>query len=84
MHGLLKCRLINPFILQDSHFIHCIKPNNEKLPNKFDNHFVSTQLNTIGAVPIVNLIRHGYAAKISYSELLAKIKPHNGECDKNI
>lgn len=34
------------------------------------------QLNTIGAVPIVNLVRHGYAAKFPYNQIVANIEPH--------
>lgn len=66
------------FSSQNCHFIHCMKPNNESLPNKFDENFVSTQLNTIGAVPIANLVRRGYAAKLSYNELISQIVKYMG------
>lgn len=71
------------FCFQGSHFIHCIKPNSENVSSKFVDDFVSTQLNTIGAVPIANLIRNGYAAKFTHHELLEKILPHITNKAKN-
>ncbi|XP_031633965.1 myosin heavy chain 95F-like, partial [Contarinia nasturtii] len=50
--------LIDTLKTNDSHFIHCVKPNNDKLPNKFEDGMVSTQLNTVGVAPIVNLMRN--------------------------
>lgn len=45
---------------QNSFLIHCTKPNKESLHNKFDENYVSVQLNTIGAAPYVNLMRYGF------------------------
>lgn len=53
-----------------------MKANNDKLPNKFDDSLVSTQLNAIGVAPIVNLMHHGYASTLSYDEISSKLHPH--------
>lgn len=53
-----------------------MKPNCDKLPIEFDETLVSLQLNTIGAAPLVQLMHNGYSAKLSYSEISAKIIPY--------
>lgn len=51
-------------------------PNNEKQPCKFDDDLVSVQLDSIGVLPIFNLMHHGYGAKVSYEEIAMKMSPH--------
>ncbi|XP_007451345.1 PREDICTED: unconventional myosin-XVI-like [Lipotes vexillifer] len=57
------------------HFIHCIKPNNSRLPDTFDNFYVSAQLQYIGVLEMVKIIRHGYPVRLSFSEFLSRYKP---------
>ncbi|XP_057563423.1 unconventional myosin-XVI [Hippopotamus amphibius kiboko] len=57
------------------HFIHCIKPNNSKLPDTFDNFYVSAQLQYIGVLEMVKIIRHGYPVRLSFSDFLSRYKP---------
>ncbi|XP_004704462.1 unconventional myosin-XVI [Echinops telfairi] len=57
------------------HFIHCIKPNNSKLPDTFDNFYVSAQLQYIGVLEMVKIIRHGYPVRLSFPDFLARFKP---------
>ncbi|XP_074185618.1 unconventional myosin-XVI isoform X2 [Rhinolophus sinicus] len=57
------------------HFIHCIKPNNSKLPDTFDNFYVSAQLQYIGVLEMVKIIRYGYPARLSFSDFLLRYKP---------
>ncbi|XP_014637266.1 PREDICTED: unconventional myosin-XVI [Ceratotherium simum simum] len=57
------------------HFIHCIKPNNSKLPDTFDNFYVSAQLQYIGVLEMVKIIRYGYPVRLSFSDFLSRYKP---------
>ncbi|XP_064349051.1 unconventional myosin-XVI [Camelus dromedarius] len=57
------------------HFVHCIKPNNSKLPDVFDNFYVSAQLQYIGVLEMVKIIRHGYPVRLSFSDFLWRYKP---------
>lgn len=43
---------------------------------KFDDSVVLMQLNTVGVIPIVNLLRYGFAATLTYDQILAKFQPH--------
>uniref|UniRef100_A0A7N4NU45 Myosin XVI n=1 Tax=Sarcophilus harrisii TaxID=9305 RepID=A0A7N4NU45_SARHA len=56
------------------HFIHCIKPNNSKLPDTFDNFYVSAQLQYIGVLEMVKIIRYGYPVRLSFNEFLSRYK----------
>ncbi|EPY72955.1 hypothetical protein CB1_060782011 [Camelus ferus] len=55
------------------HFVHCIKPNNSKLPDVFDNFYVSAQLQYIGVLEMVKIIRHGYPVRLSFSDFLWRL-----------
>ncbi|XP_066236665.1 unconventional myosin-XVI isoform X1 [Saccopteryx leptura] len=57
------------------HFIHCIKPNNSKLPDTFDNFYVSAQLQYVGVLEMVKIIRYGYPVRLSFSDCLSRYKP---------
>ncbi|XP_044525273.1 unconventional myosin-XVI [Gracilinanus agilis] len=56
------------------HFIHCIKPNNSKLPDTFDNFYVSAQLQYIGVLEMVKIIRYGYPVRLSFNDFLSRYK----------
>lgn len=73
MHRIQSFYLILSF--QDSHFIHCVKPNENKRFNEFDEIFVSNQLNVMRVTPLLDLLRHGYAERIPYDPILSKILP---------
>ncbi|XP_023408960.2 unconventional myosin-XVI [Loxodonta africana] len=57
------------------HLVHCIKPNNSKLPDSFDNFYVSAQLQYIGVLEMVKVIRYGYPVRLSFTEFLSRFKP---------
>nr|XP_012607389.1 unconventional myosin-XVI isoform X2 [Microcebus murinus] len=57
------------------HFIHCIRPNNSKLPDTFDNFYVSAQLQYIGVLEMVKIFRYGYPIRLSFSDFLSRYKP---------
>uniref|UniRef100_A0A6I8NSX8 Myosin XVI n=1 Tax=Ornithorhynchus anatinus TaxID=9258 RepID=A0A6I8NSX8_ORNAN len=56
------------------HFIHCIKPNNSKLPDTFDNFYVSAQLQYIGVLEMVKIIRYGYPVRLFFTDFLSRYK----------
>ncbi|RMC06540.1 hypothetical protein DUI87_15977 [Hirundo rustica rustica] len=56
------------------HSVHCIKPNNSKLPDIFDNFYVSAQLQYIGVLDMVKIIRHGYPVRLSFTDFLSRYK----------
>ncbi|XP_416950.4 unconventional myosin-XVI isoform X1 [Gallus gallus] len=56
------------------HSIHCIKPNNSKLPDTFDNFYVSAQLQYIGVLDMVKIIRYGYPFRFSFTDFLSRYK----------
>ncbi|XP_039570301.1 unconventional myosin-XVI isoform X2 [Passer montanus] len=55
-------------------FVHCIKPNNSRLPDTFDNFYVSAQLQYIGVLDMVKIIRHGYPIRLSFTDFLSRYK----------
>lgn len=59
----------------NSHFIHCVKPNEERNWNTFDETFVSNQLNVMGAAPLLELLRQGFAERLPYDKILSKLLP---------
>ncbi|GCB70925.1 hypothetical protein scyTo_0010884 [Scyliorhinus torazame] len=62
--------------LQNStpHFVHCIKPNTSKQADMFDNFYVSAQLQYIGVLEMVKMIRHGYPVRLSFNDFLARYR----------
>ncbi|KAM4795077.1 unconventional myosin-XVI [Rhinophrynus dorsalis] len=56
------------------HFMHCIKPNNAKLSENFDNFYVSAQLQYIGVLEMVKIIRHGYPIRLAFPDFLSRYK----------
>ncbi|XP_078259021.1 unconventional myosin-XVI [Rhinoraja longicauda] len=62
--------------LKDStpHFVHCIKSNTSAQADMFDDFYVSAQLQYIGVLEIVKMIRHGYPVRLSFSNFLARYK----------
>ncbi|XP_060087750.1 unconventional myosin-XVI isoform X2 [Heteronotia binoei] len=62
--------------LQNStaHTVHCIKPNHSKLPDTFDHFYVSAQLQYIGVLEMVKIIRHGYPIRLFFTDFLLRYK----------
>ncbi|XP_071991657.1 unconventional myosin-XVI isoform X2 [Engystomops pustulosus] len=60
------------------HLMYCIKPNNSKLAETFDNFYVSAQLQYIGVLEMVKIIRHGYPIRLSFPDFLSRYKHLSG------
>lgn len=52
--------------------MHCIKPNSSKLAETFDNFYVSAQLQYIGVLEMVKIIRHGYPVRLAFPDFLSR------------
>ena len=75
------------------HFIRCIKPNPNKLPNTFQCDFVAAQLSYTGTLETVRVRREGYSYRPLFSEFvdvyspiaynyLDRVKPNANVCLK--
>lgn len=60
----------------DSHFIRCIKPNNGRKSNCFDDEIVKSQLKANCIVPYINLMKKGYPDRMSYTQLLPEFEEY--------
>jgi len=58
-----------------SHFVRCIKPNHEQLPNRFNSELVLQQLLNSGMVDAVRLLSAGYPTRVSFEQLERQFKP---------
>ncbi|XP_043927282.1 unconventional myosin-XVI [Protopterus annectens] len=54
------------------HFVYCIKPNGSKLSETFDTFYVSAQLQYIGVLEMVKIIRYGYPVRLPFTEFLSR------------
>lgn len=62
--------------LQDTYFIHCVKPNLERDCHMFDDNYVNKQLNSFGVVPLLNLYRNGFSDQLPYEMITSKFQEH--------
>ncbi|KAJ4933639.1 hypothetical protein JOQ06_030463, partial [Pogonophryne albipinna] len=53
------------------HFVECVRPNTSGQPERFDSSHVSTQLQYIGVLEMVRMIRYGYPVRLSFPGFLS-------------
>lgn len=58
----------------NQHYIRCIKPNEHKAANQFDENLVRTQARYLGLLENVKVRRAGYAFRMSYERFASKYK----------
>lgn len=58
----------------DPHFIRCVKPNPEKVPDKFAATLVMEQLTCSGVFEAVRIRQSGFAARIPFGDFLGRYK----------
>ncbi|XP_032878103.1 unconventional myosin-XVI [Amblyraja radiata] len=68
------CDIMGELKNSTPHLVYCIKPNTSAQADVFDDFYVSAQLQYIGVLEIVKLIRHGYPVRLSFSNFLARYK----------
>ncbi|XP_056289337.1 unconventional myosin-XVI [Pseudoliparis swirei] len=56
------------------HFVECVRPNASGQPDGFDSVKVSTQLQHIGVLEMVRMIRYGYPVRLSFPGFLSRYK----------
>ncbi|KAM7380385.1 hypothetical protein PAMP_003687 [Pampus punctatissimus] len=56
------------------HFVECVRPNASGQPDSFDSFHVSTQLQYIGVLEMVRMIRYGYPVRLSFQGFLSRYK----------
>uniref|UniRef100_A0A7N6C4I2 Myosin motor domain-containing protein n=1 Tax=Anabas testudineus TaxID=64144 RepID=A0A7N6C4I2_ANATE len=56
------------------HFVECVRPNVSGQPDSFDSFHVSTQLQYIGVLEMVRVIRYGYPVRLSFPGFLSRYK----------
>ncbi|XP_059198563.1 unconventional myosin-XVI [Centropristis striata] len=56
------------------HFVECVRPNTSGQPDTFDSFHVSTQLQYIGVLEMVRMIRYGYPVRLSFPGFLSRYK----------
>ncbi|XP_068185946.1 unconventional myosin-XVI [Antennarius striatus] len=56
------------------HFVECVRPNNSGQPDTFDSFHVSAQLQYIGVLEMVRIIRYGYPVRLSFPAFLSRYK----------
>lgn len=54
------------------HFVECVRPNVSGQPDSFDSFHVSTQLQYIGVLEMVRVIRYGYPVRLSFPGFLSR------------
>lgn len=59
-------RLMKTLSQASPYFIRCIKSNNEKIPNYFDDNIILRQLRYTGMLETVRIRRAGYSVRIEY------------------
>lgn len=57
------------------HCIRCLKPNDAKLPNHFEDARVGNQLRVSGMFEVLTLMAHSYPIRIPYADLFNRYKP---------
>jgi len=58
----------------DPHFIRCVKPNKEKIADKFDANLVMHQLMCSGVMEAVRIRQQGFAARMPFKDFLGRFK----------
>jgi len=64
--------LLQKMVNGSPHFVRCIKPNDGKAKNNFDQKKVVEQLRFAGVMETVKIRQHGYSHRISYADFLRR------------
>jgi myosin-1 len=66
------------------HYIRCIKPNNTKKPNDFDNKNSLRQVKYLGLLENVRVRRAGYAHRTKFEAFVARYRLVGSECSCHV
>ncbi|KAK3233397.1 hypothetical protein CYMTET_56305, partial [Cymbomonas tetramitiformis] len=59
----------------DAHFVRCIKPNLQSLPDNFQDDAVLSQLAACGLLAVVKVRQSGYAENVLHADFVARFRP---------
>nr|DBA25152.1 TPA: hypothetical protein GDO54_012716 [Pyxicephalus adspersus] len=64
--------LLSKMVAGHPHFVRCIKPNNDRLPSKFDREKVLVQLRYTGILETARIRRMGYSHRILFANFIKR------------
>ncbi|XP_056375304.1 myosin-IIIa isoform X2 [Hyla sarda] len=64
--------LLSKMVAGQPHFVRCIKPNNDRLPNKFDREKVLVQLRYTGILETARIRQLGYSHRILFANFIKR------------
>ncbi|XP_044130584.1 myosin-IIIa-like, partial [Bufo gargarizans] len=64
--------LLSKMVAGQPHFVRCIKPNNDRLPNKFDREKVLVQLRYTGLLETARIRQLGYSHRILFANFIKR------------
>ncbi|XP_036830919.1 unconventional myosin-XVI [Oncorhynchus mykiss] len=56
------------------HFVECVRPNSSDMADSFDSCHVSTQLQYVGVLEMVRMIRYGYPVRLPFNSFLTRYR----------
>ncbi|XP_046701110.1 unconventional myosin-XVI isoform X2 [Silurus meridionalis] len=56
------------------HFVHCVRPNSSGQADAFDSSLVSSQLQYVGVLEMVRMIRYGYPVRMPFTGFLTRYR----------
>jgi len=62
----------------ETHFVRCIKPNAEKVPNVWVDDMVTKQLRCSGVMEAVRVIAAGYPDRVPHYEIIGRFRASHG------
>lgn len=66
------CEITSKLQACTPHFVQCVRPNNAGKPDVFDSFHVSSQLQYVGVLEMVRMIRYGYPVRLSFTSFLSR------------
>ncbi|KAG7467471.1 hypothetical protein MATL_G00153880 [Megalops atlanticus] len=68
------CEITSKLQLCTPHFVQCVRPNSSGRPDSFDSARVSAQLQYVGVLEMVRMIRYGYPVRLPFACFLARYR----------
>ncbi|KAL7553526.1 hypothetical protein ACHAWF_016812, partial [Thalassiosira exigua] len=66
----------------EPHYVRCLKPNDDLVPDRFDEALVARQLNCAGVLPAMKVARAGFAARYPHAAFVRRYRPALGRAPR--